>query len=562
MGECKPLCTNNMPVLMPVNQMPQYFPLGSGGGGGSVPPYDPNSFYGEGTVISYNGKYYAANADIPAGTAFVVGTTGETWREVNLATSTIPPFSATKAYVQYEAVNYLGVLYTSIDQHDAGPWDPAQWTPLSTSGGVTVNVDNTQTVHMSGDGSVGAPIIGEVNIATALPDNILVATGSGLYASMDVTTTDTATIDFEGDGSGTVPLTAAVKISATAGNQLTANGTGLFVPAPAAATITANDTATVDVTGNGSAGSPLTAAVKKSATPNNSLALNADGLWTPTFAATDTATIDFTGSGTVAAPLQAAVKVSADADNALVAVADGLYVPASSGGALTIADTNSVNLEGDGSVGTPLTAAVKRSATAGNAITENADGLYVATVTPGISTVTANDSTTMDFSGNGTAGSPLTASVKKATQANNAVVLNADGIYVANQVPTGGSTGAFLRKSANTDFAVEWAQGVRLQTEGGTARTLVLTDQDLTLIFNNAGTKTVTVPTNATVALPIGTNVPIVNTGAGILTVAPAAGVTINKPADQSLTLATFNTANLLKTGTNEWLLIGGMVPL
>lgn len=559
---CLPPCALNAPVNMPSNQMPQFFPLNSGGGSGTLPPYSPENSYGEGTVVAYNGKYYAANADIPAGTPFTVGTSGATWREINLATATIPPFSPSKDYTQYEAVDYLGVLYTAIDQHSAGPWDPDQWKPLATSGGVTIDVASTQTITMTGDGSSGDPVKGEVIIATALPDNILLATGSGLFAAMSIESDDSTTIELTGDGTNSSLLVADVKISASAGNQLVVDGSGLFVPAPAAAAITATDTATIDFTGNGTAGTPLTAAVKKSATANNALVLDATGLWVPTFASTDTATIDFTGAGTAASPLTAQVKRSANAGNILTQELDGLYATAIGMSDVKTTDTATIDFSGDGTVATPLTASVKRSATAGNALTENADGLYAPTVTPGIASVTATDTATIDFSGLGTAGNALTAAVRKATKAGNALTLETDGLWVPNMVPTGGTTGQFLRKKSATDLDTEWAFGVRLLTDGATARTLALTDQDQTLLLNAAAVKTLTVPTNATVAMPIGSNVPVFNTGAADLTIAPAAGVTINKPADQSLVLKQFCGANLIKTGTNEWLLTGAMTPL
>lgn len=559
---CNPPCVANTPIALSSNQMPQYFPLSSGGScGGTIPPYDPETFYAEGTVISYNGKYYAANADIPSGTAFQEGTSGQTWREVSLDASTIPPFSATKSYVQYEAVDYLGVLYTAVSALGPGPWDPMNFKPLATSGGVTIEVTDTQTIDMSGDGSAGDPVKGEVKVASALPNNIIVATGSGLFAQMDVTTTDSDGIVFTGDGSDEVPLTAEIQISADPDNILELLGDGLFVPPADGSTIVTADTETVDLSGDGSSGTPLSAAVKKSATDNNSLVLNADGLWTPTFAATDSPTIDFTGSGTVAVPLSAAVKISATADNQLTADGTGLYVPAPSAGAITVGDTNSVNLEGDGTAGTPLTAAVKRSATAGNAITENPDGLYVATVSPGLTEVTIEDTDAVNLSGNGTVGSPLTADVRLSPTPNNGIIKNSTGIWAPAGMPSGGSTGAVLRKSSATNYATEWALGVRTQTEGVTARTLVIGDQDLTLIFNAAGAKTVTVPTNASVALPVGTNIPVFNTGAADLTFVAAPGVTILKPANQSLQLTQYAAANLVKIGTNDWMLIGGMTP-
>jgi hypothetical protein len=56
---------------------------------------------------------------------------------------------------------------------------------------------------------------------------------------------------------------------------------------------------------------------------------------TTSVSATDSSTIDFSGNGTVATPLTAVSKVSATAGNALTANPDGLFVPTVSGGGIS-----------------------------------------------------------------------------------------------------------------------------------------------------------------------------------------------------------------------------------
>lgn len=84
--------------------------------------------------------------------------------------------------------------------------------------------------------------------------------------------------------------------------------------------------------------------------------------------------------------------------------------------------------------------------------------------------------------------------------------------------------------------------------------------------FTNSAAKTVIVPTNATVAFPFAaggtTTIAFINAGDGLLTISPAAGVTINKRADQTLTLIKFATAVLTKVGADEWDLSGDMEPM
>ncbi len=99
--------------------------------------------------------------------------------------------------------------------------------------------------------------------------------------------------------------------------------------------------------------------------------------------------------------------------------------------------------------------------------------------------------------------------------------------------------------------------------QSSTNHQLALTDAERYNRFTNASTKTVIVPNNSTVAFPSDTTgtttIVITNVGAGLLTISAASGVTINKRADQNLTLVQFATATLTKVGTNEWDLAGDM---
>lgn len=112
-------------------------------------------------------------------------------------------------------------------------------------------------------------------------------------------TADTTTIDLTGAGVTGDPLTADVKAGSVG--------------------ITATDTATIDFAGAGTAASPLTADVKP----------NSVGI-----AIADTATIDMSGSGTAADPLKADIL------------------------AVKIADTASIDMSGSGTVADPLKAAI------------------------------------------------------------------------------------------------------------------------------------------------------------------------------------------------------------
>lgn len=86
---------------------------------------------------------------------------------------------------------------------------------------------------------------------------------------------------------------------------------------------------------------------------------------------------------------------------------------------------------------------------------------------------------------------------------------------------------------------------------------LVLGDIGKLVLMTKATANTLTVPANATVAFPIGTQINVCQTGAGAVTFVAATDVTINS-ANSSLGLRTqYSTATLIKTATNVWLLIG-----
>lgn len=89
-------------------------------------------------------------------------------------------------------------------------------------------------------------------------------------------------------------------------------------------------------------------------------------------------------------------------------------------------------------------------------------------------------------------------------------------------------------------------------TDSSTARTLALADAVRYLRFTNVGAITLTVPTNASVAFPVGTVIPIRRaTGAGAITLS-ITGVTVNGSAGAPSVAAGANFA-LQKIATDEW---------
>jgi hypothetical protein len=85
-----------------------------------------------------------------------------------------------------------------------------------------------------------------------------------------------------------------------------------------------------------------------------------------------------------------------------------------------------------------------------------------------------------------------------------------------------------------------------------------LTERDTLIEMGKATAQTVTIPTNATVAYPVGTSIDILQTGAGQVTIAGAAGVTVN--ATPGLKLRTqWSSATLFKRATDTWVVMGDL---
>lgn len=95
---------------------------------GAAPPFDITQSHLKNSIVTVNGKYYAANEDIPANTPFVVGTSGLTWREVDLTNAFILEHDPTVDYQRYAVVTKDGSLYRATNGAiAASAFNPNQW---------------------------------------------------------------------------------------------------------------------------------------------------------------------------------------------------------------------------------------------------------------------------------------------------------------------------------------------------------------------------------------------------------------------------------------------------
>lgn len=96
----------------------------------------------------------------------------------------------------------------------------------------------------------------------------------------------------------------------------------------------------------------------------------------------------------------------------------------------------------------------------------------------------------------------------------------------------------------------------QFNAQTGTTYTLVLTDVAKVVSLTNASAITLTIPTNASVAFPTGTQILLYQGGAGQVTVS-GAGVTIRAQASKTKIAGQYGVAGLLKVGTDEWVMFG-----
>lgn len=91
------------------------------------------------------------------------------------------------------------------------------------------------------------------------------------------------------------------------------------------------------------------------------------------------------------------------------------------------------------------------------------------------------------------------------------------------------------------------------------SNTFALTDGNTWQKCTSAGAMTLTVPTNASVAFPVGTEIDVYQQGAGQVSIAAAGGVTINSAFGNLKIAAQYTGASLKKTATNTWELVGNL---
>ena len=119
--------------------------------------------------------------------------------------------------------------------------------------------------------------------------------------------------------------------------------------------------------------------------------------------------------------------------------------------------------------------------------------------------------------------------------------------------------------TSSLDYKVSTLEGrvdnlVEVQTAEQTASyTLVLADGGTVVEMNVASANDLTVPPNSSVAFPVGTQITVLQTGAGQTTLVAGSGVTINSADGNLKVTGQWSAATLLKRATDTWVAIGDL---
>jgi hypothetical protein len=159
---------------------------------------------------------------------------------------------------------------------------------------------------------------------------------------------------------------------------------------------------------------------------------------------------------------------------------------------------------------------------------------------------------TYDAKGLVTAGEDLTASDLPssidATKIADGSVTNAEFQYLGS-----------VTSDIQTQVDAKTPKLISLNAQTGTTYTLILGDADKLVEMNNAAANTLTVPPNSSVAFSTGTQIIVVQKGAGTTTIAAGSGVTLLSK-DSALGIGgQYGAATCIKIATDTWYVIGDL---
>jgi len=118
------------------------------------------------------------------------------------------------------------------------------------------------------------------------------------------------------------------------------------------------------------------------------------------------------------------------------------------------------------------------------------------------------------------------------------------------------TVGQVLTAAECTNLAVSM---IALNAQTGTTYTAVLADDGKLVTCDNAAAIALTIPPNSTTAFGIGTQINIMQLGAGQVTITAGAGVTLRSAGSKLKTNAQYAVATCCKIATDTWVVVGNL---
>ena len=100
---------------------------------------------------------------------------------------------------------------------------------------------------------------------------------------------------------------------------------------------------------------------------------------------------------------------------------------------------------------------------------------------------------------------------------------------------------------------------IAINAQTGTTYTTVLADDGKLVTCDNAASIALTIPPNSSVAYGIGTQINIMQLGAGTVTITAGAGVTLRSDGSKLKTNAQYAVATCAKIATDTWVVVGNL---
>ena len=100
---------------------------------------------------------------------------------------------------------------------------------------------------------------------------------------------------------------------------------------------------------------------------------------------------------------------------------------------------------------------------------------------------------------------------------------------------------------------------IAINAQTGTTYSVVLSDDGKLITCDNAASIALTIVPNSTAAFGIGTQINIMQLGAGTVTITAGAGVTLRSDGSKLKTNAQYAVATCAKIATDTWVVVGNL---